>query len=310
MFMIMQFDPSKEASAIYDEATVPAFQTFMDAFKGWKIVSENPFVVEYYTDAYQLDAENNVTNFRAAHAAASQDGEFAWHVLVPAWLAEANGEAAFSADKAEALEVEWMSWIAGPTLEIMKTQLDTAAAESLIPYEPTLGMYITADEAATRYANLQEWFRRYGHFWVNSGPYFLQKAFPVEGTLILQHNPEYPYMADRWSQFASAPVPEVLVDGVDRVSIGEEAVFDVFVDLNGEPYPTADLSVVRYLVFDATGELVEVGDGVAVEDGYFTVTLSAETTGALAEGSNQLAVIVVSSRALVPVRDTFQFVTE
>ncbi len=66
MFMIMQFDPSKEASAIYDEATVPNFQTFMGAFKGWKIVSENPLVVEYYTDAYQLDAENNVTNFRAA----------------------------------------------------------------------------------------------------------------------------------------------------------------------------------------------------------------------------------------------------
>ena len=67
--------------------------------------------------------------------------------------------------------------------------------------------------------------------------------------------------------------------------------------------------MVRYLVFDATGELVEVGDGVAVEDGYWTVTLSADMTGSLTEGSNQLAVIVVSDRALIPVRDTFQFVT-
>jgi peptide/nickel transport system substrate-binding protein len=309
MFMIMQFDFAKEESAIYDEAQVPSFQTFMDAFKGWKVVSQDPFVVEYYTDAYQLDAENNVTNFRAAHASASQDGEYAWHVLVPAWLAEANGEAAFSADKAEALEVEWMSWISGPTLEIMKAQLDAAQAENLIPYAPTLGQFITAEEATARYANLQEWYRRYGHFWVNSGPYFLQKAFPVEGTLILQHNPEYPYMADRWSQFASAPIPSVLVDGTDRVTIGEEVVYDVFVDLGEEPYAVDDISMVRYLVFDATGNLVEVGDGTAVEDGYWTVTLSADTTGALAEGSNQLAVIVVSKRALVPVTDTFQFVT-
>ena len=309
MAAIMQFDTAKEASPIYDEATVPAFQTFMDAFKGWKIVSENPFVVEYYTDAFALDAENNVSNFRAMHSGDWQDGEFAWHVLVPAWLAEANGEAAFSAAKAEALEVEWMSWIAGPTLDIMSAQLEAAAAESLIPYEPTLGQYITADEAAARYANLQEWYRRYGHFWVNSGPYFLQKAFPVEGTLILQHNPEYPYMADRWSQFSSAPIPEVLLDGTDRVTIGEEAVYDVFVDLNGEPYPTDEISMVRYLVFDATGVLVEVGDADAVEDGYYTVTLSGDTTGGLAEGSNQLAVIVVSKRALVPVRDTLQFVT-
>ena len=67
MFMIMQFDFAKEASAIYDEAQVPSFQTFMAAFKGWKIVSEDPLVIEYYTDAYQLDAENNVTNFRAAN---------------------------------------------------------------------------------------------------------------------------------------------------------------------------------------------------------------------------------------------------
>jgi peptide/nickel transport system substrate-binding protein len=309
MFAIMNFDRAKEASPVYDAAYVPSFTTFMDAFKGWKIVSEDPFVVEYYTDAYGLDAENNVSNFRAMHSSADQDGEWPWHALVPAWLAEANGEAAFSADKAEELEVEWMSWISGPTLEIMKAKLDEAQAESLIPYEPTLGQYITAEEAEARYANLQEWYRRYGHFWVNTGPYFLQKAFPVEGTLILQYNPAYPYAADRWSRFATAPIPEVLLDGPDRVTIGEEVVYDVFVDLAGEPYPAADINIATYLVFDATGTLVETGDLEVVEDGYFTATLSSDLTGSLAEGSNQLAVIVVSSRALVPVRDTLQFVT-
>jgi peptide/nickel transport system substrate-binding protein len=310
MFMILQFDPSKEESLIYDEATVPAFQTFMGAFKGWNVVSENPLVVEYYTDAYQLDAENNISNLRAASPGAYFNGvEAGWHNIVPGWLVEANGEAAFSADKAEALGVEWMSYIAGPSIDLLKAQLEAAAADAVIPYAPTLGQYITADEAAARYANLQEWVRRYNHFWVNSGPYFLQQAFPVEGTLILQHNPAYPDMADRWSAFSSAPIPEVLIDGNDRVTIGEEVVFDVFVDVDGEPYKVDEISQGRYLVFDATGELVEVGDAVAVEDGYWTVTLSADTTGGLAEGSNQLAVIVVSERVLLPVRDTFQFVT-
>jgi peptide/nickel transport system substrate-binding protein len=310
MFMIMQFDPSKEASPIYDEASVPAFQTFMGAFKGWKIVSEDPLVIEYYTDAYQLDAENNISNFRAACPAGYFNGvEASWHGLVPGWLAEANGEAAFSADKAEALGVEWMSFIAGPTLDLLKAQLDAAQAEGLIPYEPTLGQYITAEEAEARYANLQEWYRRYGHFWVNTGPFFLQKAFPVEGTLILQRNSEYPDMADKWSRFATAPIPQVLLDGTDRVTIGEEAVYDVFVDLEGEPYPADDIDLVRYLVFDATGSLVEVGDAELVEDGYYTVTLSSELTESLEAGSNQLAVIAVSKRALVPVREDLQFVT-
>jgi peptide/nickel transport system substrate-binding protein len=310
MFMIMQFDFAKEASPIYDEAQVPSFQTFMDAFKGWNVVSTDPLVVEYYTDAYQLDAENNITNFRAAHPSGYSNGvEAAWHGVVPGWLVEANGEAAFSADKAEALEVEWMSYISGPSLELLKTRLDEAQEANLIPYEPTLGQFITADEATARYANMQEWYRRYGHFWVNAGPYFLQQAFPVEGTLILQYNPEYPYMADRWSAFSAPPVPEVLLDGTDRVTIGEEVVYDVYVELAGEPYAIDEISTGKYLVFDATGELVETGDLAAVEDGYWTATLSSDLTGSLAEGSNQLAVIVVSSRALVPVTDTLQFVT-
>jgi peptide/nickel transport system substrate-binding protein len=311
MYMIMWFDVAKEASPIYDEAQVPNIETFLGAFKGWKVVSEDPLVIEYYTDAYQLDAENNISNLRAANPAnyANRGFEAAWHTLVPGWLVEANGEAAFSASKAEALGVEWMSYIAGPTIDLLKAQLDAAAEGNVIPYEPTLGQYITADEAAARYANLQEWVRRYNHFWVNTGPYFLQQAFPVEGTLILSYNPEYPDMADRWSAFSSPPIPEVLLDGPDRVTIGEEVTYDVFVDLAGEPYKVDEISSASYLVFDATGELVESGDAVAVEDGYWSVTLSADTTGGLAEGSNQLAVIVVSTRALVPVTDSLQFVT-
>jgi peptide/nickel transport system substrate-binding protein len=311
MFMIMQFDRSKEASALYDAATVSSFETFMGAFKGWKIVSEDPLVIEYYTDAYALDAEDNVTNFRAGNGAypAYQDGEVSWHVNAIGNLVEANGEAAYSPDKAEELGVEWMSWISGPTLDLMKAQLDTAQADNVIPFEPTLGQYITADEATARYANLQEWYRRYGHFWVVDGPYFLQRAFPVEGTLILQHNPDYPDSASKWDRFAIAPIPDVLLDGPDRVTIGEEVVYDVYVDLAGEPYAVDDISIATFLVFDATGVLVEVGDLVAVEDGYWTATISGDVTGGLAEGSNQLAVIVVSSRALVPVQDTLQFVT-
>lgn len=312
MTMIMQFDQAKEASPHYDEATVPNLQTFMGAFKGWKIVSEDPLIIEYYTDAYQLDAENNVTNLRTAYPCLGgvyTQGQGAWHNMAAALRLEANGEATFSPDKAETLEVEWMSWIAGPTLDLLTNQLAAAREETWIPFEPTLSQYITAEEADARYANLQEWFRRYGHYYVGTGPFFLQKAFPVEGTLILQRNTEYPDMADKWNRYSSAPIPEVLIDGEDRVTIGEEAVYDVYVDLNGEPYVVDEISMVRYLVFDATGELVEVGDGVAVDDGYWTVTLSSDMTGGLTEGSNQLAVIVVSDRALIPVRDTFQFVT-
>ncbi|MFN2186483.1 MAG: ABC transporter substrate-binding protein, partial [Anaerolineae bacterium] len=310
MFMIIQFDLAKPESANYDEAQVPSFESFMSSFKGWKIVSEAPLVIEYYTDAYGLDAENNVTNARAAYPSAYGQGQAAWHNLVPGLMADANAEAAFSPDKAEVNGVEWLSYIAGPSLEIMAGKLVSATEETYIPFEPTLGNYITAEEAAQRYANLAEFYRRYGHFYIGTGPFFLQRAFPVEGNIILQHYDAYPDSADKWSQFQSAPIPEVAVDGPDRVTIGEEAVFDIFVDLGGEPYAADEIDMVKYLVFDAVGNLVEVGEGTLVEDGYYQATLGADLTGGLEAGSNQFAAIVVSKRALIPVTETWQFVTQ
>jgi peptide/nickel transport system substrate-binding protein len=308
--IIENLDRAKEASAIYDEAQVPAHETFMSAFKGWRITSEDPLIIEYYTDAYDLDAENNITNEVAAHPAWYQCGEAGWHNIALGMMVEANGEAAWSSDKADANEIEQLNFIGGPSLEMLKAALDTAEAESYIPYAPTLSQYITAEEAAERYANLQEWYRRRGHFFLTTGPFYLEKAFPVEGTLILQRNEQFPDMADKWDRFAEAPVPEVLVDGPGSVAIGSESVFDVFVDFKCEPYAVADIDLVKYLVFDATGELAFQGDAEAVEDGYWTVTLGADATGGLTAGSNQLAVIVVSKRALVPITETLQFVTE
>jgi hypothetical protein len=71
-----------------------------------------------------------------------------------------------------------------------------------------------------------------------------------------------------------------------------------------------DISMVKYLLFDATGALAQSGDAEAVEDGHWQAVLSGDATGALEAGSNQFAAIVVSNRALVPVTETFQFVTQ
>jgi hypothetical protein len=93
------------------------------------------------------------------------------------------------------------------------------------------------------------------------------------------------------------------------VTVGEEASFDVFVDFQGEPYAVDDIAEVKYLLFDAQGNLVEVGAAEAVEDGLWTVTLSPETTGQLEVGSNRLEVVVVSKLVALPSFADLQFVT-
>jgi hypothetical protein len=101
-----------------------------------------------------------------------------------------------------------------------------------------------------------------------------------------------------------------MLDGPGNVTIGDEVTYDIYVDFAGEPYAIDDIMLAKYLVFDATGELVFVGEATAVEDGYWQAVLSADVTGALEAGSNRLAVIVVSERALLPVQDVLQFVTQ
>ena len=181
MSLIMNFDSAKPDSAIYDEATVPSYQAFMGTFKGIKIASQDPLTIEYYTDSWQLDAENSLGNFNALWPGYGF-GEAPWHTIALGVMGEAAGEAAFTQDKATNKEVEWYSYIAGPTLEVLSKQLADATANASIPYSPTLGAYITADEIATRYANLKTWFDARGHYWVGTGPFYLETVAPVEGS--------------------------------------------------------------------------------------------------------------------------------
>jgi peptide/nickel transport system substrate-binding protein len=204
-----------------------------------------------------------------------------------------------------------LNYISGPTVEILNTQLLSATEESYIPYAPTLSQFMTEDEVATRYENLTEFFRRRGHFWIGTGPYFLQRAFPVEGTVILERFEDYPDPANKWDRFAAPALAVAEVDGPGRVTIGEEATFDVFVDDQSQdvPYAVDDIQEVKYLVFNATNELVSTGSAEAAEDGLWQVTLDSDLTSSLEAGSNRLEVVVISKLVALPSLGSFEFVT-
>jgi peptide/nickel transport system substrate-binding protein len=313
MSMIMLFDPAKPESAIYDEAAAPGTEGYQSHFRGVRIVSTDPLVIETYDNAFLLDAEvmvgqNNVypnPTWWPQYAY----GESAWHSIVPGILAETNKELAFSTDKAGVLEVEWMSMISGPSLEILAKYLDQAESEAYIPFAATLGDFITADEAAARYESLKEFYAAHNHFWVNTGPFVLDRVFPVEGTLTLKRYEEYTDPADKWSRFSEPMIAEVELDGAGQVQSGTEAVFDIFVSFEGEPYANADISEVKYLLFNAKRELVASGLAQATGQGQFQIVLSADVTSQLESGSNKLEAIVVSSVVSIPSLAAFEFVT-
>ena len=222
---------------------------------------------------------------------------------------EENGGFAFTPDKAELNETERTNMIAGPSLEVFATELAAATEEGFIPYAATLSNYISADEAAARYANLAEFARRYGHYYLGTNLYFLQGVFPVEGQAILQRYDTHPDAANRFAAFSAPALAEVEVDGPSRVTIGEEATFDVYIDVFDGAYAVDDISSVTYLLFDATGAQVESGAAEAVEDGLWEVSLNTDTTAALEDGSNRLEIVVVSKLVALPSLGEYQFVT-
>jgi len=310
MNLIMTFDTGKEGSPIYDESRVANLEAFMSVYKGSRIISTEPLVIEYYSDAYSLDAEVSVgLPVLATMWPQYGFGEAGWHQIAVGNLSEQNQELAYSTDKADALEIEWMSFIGGPSLEILAKYLDQATAESYIPYPNVLGQYITAEEAAARYANLKAWYGAHGHFWLGTGPYYLEKAFLTEKTLSVKLNPDYPDLADRWAGFGEPKIAEVEIDGAGQIMIGNEATFDVFVSFGGQPYPTSEIKQVTVLLYNAKNEIIYTGLAEAVADGQYQVVLSAEETAKFEAGSNKIEVAVVPLPVSIPTFASIEFIT-
>ncbi len=310
--MIQTFDLGNPDSPMYDEAAVPNLQSLMTIFKAVKIISTDPLVIETYVDTYDLDAETLIGFNRWGTWFPTQNlngwAPVSWHAFSIGMLAEENKELAFSQDKSTALNVTWSHYIDGPSLDVLKKYLDQAVADKFIPYAPTAGQYITADEAATRYANLDKWYGEHKHFWIGTGPYYLDQVNSVEKSLVVKNNPSYVDLANKWDRFGEPELPVVDASGHSKVTIGQEATFDVLVSFKDNPYPQADLDSIAFLLYDAEGNVVGKGQGEFVADGQYAVQLTPDLTSKLKDGASQIEIIAISKVVTIPVFATVNFV--
>jgi hypothetical protein len=299
MGMIMAFDPGKEASKIYDPTYKDSVLTpFMAHFKGVKIVSTSPLTITTWDDLYALDAENSVNSWYPSEGTnnAYAYGTAAWHNLAPAIMAEADGKLAFSQTKSTDKKVEWTGMSSGPALETQDTYLKQLVTSGEVPYAPTLGTYVTADEAKTRYANLQAWYTAHNVLWIGTGPYYLDKVDTTAASITVTKFPDYMFPVDQWSAFSQAPIAVVTIgsDAPAQVAAGTQAVFNLTVTFNGKPYASTDLSTVAYTLFGSDGVVVDSGTATKTAEGAYAITLSTDVTGKLPAGAAKLSIAVVS----------------
>jgi peptide/nickel transport system substrate-binding protein len=300
---ILSFDRAKPESPIFDEAEVPSLETFLRHYRGLRIVQEDPLVVEVYSDQIFPDAET-IAASRSAYLFTSTP----WPSLALGILAEQNRELAFSSSKSDQLEVEWMSYIAGPSLPILERYNSQAQQEGFIPYENAAGQYISEAQARERHRLLGDWYQSKGHFWVGQGPYYLDSVHTTEKIVVARRFANHPDQPDKWQRFTTPRIPEVEVSGPTRVIAGKAAQFQVEVTFEGEPYPVEDIDFARFLLLDARGELITVADAQSARDGMWEVTLTPEQTTGLTTGSSRLEVVVVSRLVSIPTFDQFSFV--
>jgi peptide/nickel transport system substrate-binding protein len=287
---IMDIDRGYPESPFYDKSAEAGLQTFLNSFRGLKIISVDPLVYEMYSDSWSLDAEYNISDLFAVHF---NYGKQPWHTLAIGMYADAAGEIAFSASKASELNVEWLGFQGGPSMPILAKQLDKVLADGSIPYAEFLSQFITKDEIVARYANAKAWYQAKGHFWIGDGPMYLERAYPTERMVHLKRFEGYSEPADKWAMFEEPMIAEVAVSGPARVSAGSAAEFSVAVTFKGEAYALENIQDVKFIVLDSTGKVAVSGQGTGVADGEFVVTLTAEQTKSLPVGSNTLEVIVL-----------------
>jgi hypothetical protein len=257
---ILNFDRAKPDSDIYDEGYVAAFDAFMDHFKGVTFDFSNPdygLVVTTYDDLWYLDAELIVGLDGPGWCwyPLSAYGEFNFENLALGILAEANGELAFGGTKATANHVEWMSFVSGPSLNILAGHLTDVQTSGnpdyeYIPYSPTLGTYITGEQALERYNNLQNFYNTYHHFWVGTGPYYLNTVNTSGKVLDLKKFTDYNMPGDLFFSYMdpvpTGPVPSVTGGWLDEIVMSKEATGSAAVtrlannDLDVYAYPLAD----------------------------------------------------------------------
>jgi peptide/nickel transport system substrate-binding protein len=288
---------------------VPYLDSVKTYFKGFRITSTNPLTIESYSDLYYSDAELDVISGWPT-SPLGLSGENSWDVLAISNMAEAAGELAYTADKADAKKIEHMSWIGGPSLALLDKHLDEAIAAGTVPYAPALGQYLTADQAKARYNSLKAWYNVHGHFFIGTGPYYIDKAFLTEKTITLKNNGWFTDASDRWAAFSTPKLASVQLDGPTSVKVGEAATFDVTVTTKGKPYLNADIKQVKYLLYDATGAVISTGEATAAGDGKYQVVLSSDVTSKLAAGTNKIEVAVVPNPVAIPAFTSMEFKVE
>ncbi|MEM1611851.1 MAG: ABC transporter substrate-binding protein [Desulfurococcaceae archaeon] len=285
------FDRVCIGSDLYDSAAIPGFTAWFPTFKGIKIVSTNPLIIEWYSTAWYMDAEWIASDAADDIWPYYAQGPGAWHTVELFAQGERAKIVAFTTSKATALKVPRADFLIPPSQLI--DQLRSNIDKSYVPYPEVLGKYLTPAEAKARWQNLLAWYDKYKHVWVANGPFYLESFTTAPKTIVLKANREHPLSAAKWEFLGEPPIPVIHVEVPSTIYRGREyAITLELTDKAGNPYPNEFVEFVSYVVIHEGGILS--GKATPLAEGLWELVLTPELTGKLSVGVAEIRFIAVS----------------
>ncbi|MDR7531811.1 MAG: hypothetical protein QN183_00580 [Armatimonadota bacterium] len=210
-----------------------------------------------------------------------------WHVMYLMEEAVRRGLAAFSAEEARRRGIPQLDLVRAPA-QVARLRALAAELEARGAIPAGLEPYVTAQEARLRWRALQRFAERTGHLLVTAGPYRLARWDGRRATLTVFRDLTYPLVIGAYDRYAlprPAHIAALRVAGgqlrvraevelVERVQrdhrITREALSDEM--LRGTPRVRP---VCRFVVVDAAGRVLQVGEAAYAGGGEFAAALRA-----------------------------------
>lgn len=186
-----------EKSSLYDEYYAQTHAGELDGFKGFKIASENPLVIEYYTDDYSHLTSQTVNSFWLDYGT----GQQSWAQAAAANAAVKDKTATYSEGLSSYYGYALLDYVKGQDgFDALVTQLGKLKTQAFVPYEELLLPYINPELASEQYQNILDFYSEYKHMSIGIGPYMITSVDALSPSLALSAFSDFPIESDVLAQ--------------------------------------------------------------------------------------------------------------
>jgi peptide/nickel transport system substrate-binding protein len=273
---------------LYDITTItPDRRIFTSNFVGINWLSDS--VCEVYSNYWHPD-DTYIAYYNDVWPTGPWEGAALCNNVV------SQQQVAWSLDQSDVWGVDMLDLVKGGSLPILKTAYDAIAPTNYIP--PELAGLVSTSDATARWAAKGNWYDTMGHWWVSSGPYYVDSVTVDAYQITFKAFRDYPFTADAFDNMITVQEPEVAFSSVPaNVVPGLGADFDLAVTVEGEPYENVDIT---YLLIDPSDEVMVSGTATDLGAGAFRVPITATDTSAMVAGTYKLLTLTVGAEYAVP----------